>query len=82
VEIADELYYSEIDGVYHVLPGCPTGRQIPAELRRRGRGGRLDMCPACKARVEANWNRATDYRHLSRLRRDAWGPDARREARL
>jgi hypothetical protein len=82
VEISEEMYYSEIDGVYHVLPGCPTGRQIPAEFRRRGMGGRLDMCPACEARVEANWNRATDYRVLSWLRRDVWDSEARREDRL
>jgi hypothetical protein len=67
VEISDEAYYSELDGVYHALRNCPTGRQIPIEIRRHGRGGRLDMCSACEARVEAAWNRAVDYNNLSWL---------------
>jgi hypothetical protein len=34
VETLAEPYYSELDGVYHALRSCPSGRQIPAEIRR------------------------------------------------
>jgi hypothetical protein len=61
VETQEDTYYSEMDSVYHALADCPLGRRIPAELRRAGTGGRVTMCPACDARLEA------------RRRRDAGG---------
>ena len=60
METLAEPYYSELDCVYHALPNCPSGRQIPAEIRRSGKGGRLTMCPACEARVEAALSRSSD----------------------
>ncbi len=54
----DEVYHSELEGIrprqksyYHALSSCPVGRHIPDELRKAGRGGRQDMCPACAARL-------------------------------
>lgn len=52
VEMQDEPYYSELEGVYHAVSDCPLGRRVPAELRQSGTGGRA-MCPACEARMEA-----------------------------
>jgi hypothetical protein len=57
VETQDEAYYSEIEGVYHALTDCPLGRRIPAELRRTGTGGRVSLCPACEARLQARRRR-------------------------
>jgi len=59
VELQDEPYYSEFEGVYHALRDCPLGRRIPAELRRPGPGGRM-LCPACEARLEGRWGPGSD----------------------
>jgi hypothetical protein len=57
VETQDEAYYTELESVYHALQSCPLGRRIPAELRRPGTGGRVTICPACDARLEARRRR-------------------------
>ncbi len=52
MEMQDEPYYSELEGVYHAVSNCPLGRRVPAEMRQSGTGNRA-MCPACEARMEA-----------------------------
>ena len=52
MQTADEPFYTEIEGVYHLLDDCPVGRGTPPELRQPGTGGR-ELCPAWEARQEA-----------------------------
>lgn len=57
METLDAPYYADIETVYHVLADCPLGRRIPAELRRAGTGGRMNLCSACEVRIEARRRR-------------------------
>ena len=54
-----DLVYRAIAGdVYHTDARCPVGRCIPPEWRVTDSGG-LPICPACRARADAERMRSS-----------------------
>jgi hypothetical protein len=67
--------YRAIAGdVYHTHAHCPIGRQIPSEWRREGSAS-LPLCPACRARADA------ERRHEPATTPDVTGGDSRTSPR-